>query len=394
MNETKERVVKRYIASALSYTLAVGMLHATNGDQMIATGTRSMGMGGAGLALSLGAESALMNPALLTKIEESELSTSLTLFFPSIETAAVGNDYSRSEADIYPIPSIVYAGRMGERVYGAVGVWGIAGMGVDFSDTKAGSALMKMQSNLMLMHISSPLAYRDDNGFSIGIAPILQLGVLDIEYSMMGIGGMKSSHPFDMELEAGFGARLGLTYDFDNGLTFAAVYRTPISMRYGNSGSGSDLLLEQPAEFGVGAAYRYGPHSFAFDIKRIEWNHAQGYEDFGWHGQNVYAAGYQYDAGRYSLRVGYNYARSAVRESRSHWRNYLNLLAFPATSERHFTAGFSYDISKESDIDFALVYSPLSKTGATIFEGDYIGDVDILNRHEELSFTIQWNHRF
>ncbi len=48
-------------------TLFTSVLYATNGDQMIATGTRSIGMGGVGIAMGFGAESGLINPALISK---------------------------------------------------------------------------------------------------------------------------------------------------------------------------------------------------------------------------------------------------------------------------------------------------------------------------------------
>jgi len=60
-------------------------LYATNGDQMIATGTKSMGMGGVGIAIPFGAESGIVNPALISYVESREVSGSATLFFPSID---------------------------------------------------------------------------------------------------------------------------------------------------------------------------------------------------------------------------------------------------------------------------------------------------------------------
>lgn len=387
--------MKRVIKLSLISFLSISSLYATNGDEMIATGAKSMGMGGAGIALGLGAESALQNPALLTKVNRAESAISATLFFPEIETKMLSSDYSESDSKFYLIPSGVYAKPLSDHLYGAIGVWGVAGMGVDFSDANGGSGLMKMQTNLMLMHIATPVAYRDDNGFSVGIAPIIQVGMLDIEYDRRAIiGGSKGEHPYDKDIDANFGAKLGLTYDFDNGLSVGFTYLTPIKMSYEHSGSGSDLKLQQPAEYAAGIAYRYGPHSFAFDIKDIDWDKADGYREFGWRSQTVYAVGYQYDAGEWSARVGYNYAKSAVTGKKSSWQNYLNLLGFPATAERHYTAGFSYRVNENCDIDIAAVYAPRVTKSGVIAEGGLLGDVDITNRHKELSLTIQADYRF
>ena len=223
----------------------------------------------------------------------------------------------------------------------------------------------------------------------------MQVGILDIEYERLAIvGGSKSSHPFDKDIDANVGAKLGMTYDFSNGFSVGLTYLTPVKMTYDNSEGGSDLKLEQPAEYSAGIAYRYGVHSFAFDIRDIEWNKADGYSDFGWRNQTVYAVGYQYDAGEWSARVGYNYARSAVTGEKTSWQNYLNLLGFPATAQRHYTAGFSYKVNQNCDIDFAMVYSPRVTKSGVIIEGGKLGNVDITNKHKEISFTIQADYKF
>jgi len=157
------------------------LLLATNGDQMIATGTKSMGMGGVSVATPFGAESGLANPALITYVGKSEVSGSVTLFFPDIRTKATnGGAWHDSDSDFYLMPAVQYATHLGGRAYAGLGVWGVAGMGVDFSGAPLGSGLMKMQDDLMLMNIAAPVALKE-SGLSVGIAPILQVGMLDIE---------------------------------------------------------------------------------------------------------------------------------------------------------------------------------------------------------------------
>jgi long-chain fatty acid transport protein len=100
-------------------------LQATNGDQMIATGTRSMGMGGVSVAMPFGAESGLANPALITCVEQSEISGSVTLFFPDIKTQTdLDPDYHESDSDFYLMPSVQDATHVGGAFYAGLGVWG------------------------------------------------------------------------------------------------------------------------------------------------------------------------------------------------------------------------------------------------------------------------------
>ena len=56
------------------------LLHATNGDTLIAVGAKARGMGGTGIAISHGAESTLINPALITSVENTEISFGGTVF--------------------------------------------------------------------------------------------------------------------------------------------------------------------------------------------------------------------------------------------------------------------------------------------------------------------------
>ncbi|OQX73019.1 MAG: hypothetical protein B6D59_06800, partial [Campylobacteraceae bacterium 4484_4] len=63
------------------------LLHATNGDTLIAVGAKARGMGGTGIAISHGAESTLINPALITSIENTEISFGGTIFMPDISAS-------------------------------------------------------------------------------------------------------------------------------------------------------------------------------------------------------------------------------------------------------------------------------------------------------------------
>lgn len=379
---------------SLAATLA---LHASNGDLMIATGAKSMGMGGVGIAIPFGAESGLNNPALLTSVKQSEVSGSATLFFPSIETKVDSisslpifdrkGEYQESDASFYLIPSVAYATSLGSNWYAGVGVWGIAGMGVDFSDAPAGSGLFGMQTDLMIMHIATPVAYQSGR-LSVGIAPILQVGMLDIQ--------LRGIHPYDKEWDANVGVKLGMVYDFGNGWRAGAVYKTPISMEYSaDNPLLDDMKLEQPQEYGIGFSWQSGAHTVAMDYKRIDWDKADGYKAFGWDAQDLFALGYEYRMDTWALRAGYNHAKSPIDTTGAQpLQNYLNLLGFPATSEDHYTVGATYEMGDHYSIDFAAVYSPEETKSGVIVDMKQLGNILISNKHEELSMTLQLNYRF
>jgi long-chain fatty acid transport protein len=168
-------------------------------------------------------------------------------------------------------------------------------------------------------------------------------------------------------------------------------------------------VLEQPAEYGAGIAYTMGANTFAFDYKKIKWSSAEGYSDFGWEDQNVFAFGYQYAQDNWALRAGYNYASSAVVEQSGAGQmnpafmaqsanNFFNLLCFPATAERHFTLGGSYDITEAISVDLAYVYSPTNtetfQTGAfgnTPPYGFGLTSIETSHQEDSLSFQLTFN---
>jgi len=214
MNFTK----KTFRGALLLSFFASSALYATNGDTLIGVGAKTRAMGGAGIALSQGAESTLVNPALITDVKSTEISFGGTIFMPTIKTKMSPVEH-KSDADISVIPAVAIASNVSPNTYVGVGMWGTAGMGTDF---KKYPELFKMETTLQLMQFAVPVAYKFANGLSVGVAPILQYGSLDIHYQMPAMmGGMNVG---DGQNQAfGFGVSVGATYDFKNGFKAGAV---------------------------------------------------------------------------------------------------------------------------------------------------------------------------
>jgi len=398
--------LKKLAGGAIALSLAASTsLYATNGDTMIGVGAKTRAMGGAGIAFSQGAESTLVNPALITHVKETEISFGGTIFMPDVHTditfdpdgpgpaplMTFGDD---SDADISMIPAVALASRVGDNLYIGTGMWGTAGMGTDF---RGNPGLFDMETTLQMMQFALPVAYKM-GGLSVGIAPIVQYGSLDIHYTYMGTNVGDGQHQ-----DFGFGVNLGATYDFGNGITLGAVYKSKVKMDYGDAlsaaatpfGIAVGSHLDQPAEYGIGLGWRSGPHGIAIDWKRIQWGSAEGYKQFGWKNQNVFAVGYQYDAGDWALRVGYNHGKMPITLSNgtNPARDMFNLLGFPATVENHITAGGSYVFNKNFSADFTVAYALEKKTSADI-SNMFGPGAKIENTHHQLGFSVQLNYKF
>jgi len=68
--------MKKTIKLAVVAALALGTtsVFATNGSALIGMGAKARGMAGLGIGMSHGAESALVNPALITSVKGTEVS--------------------------------------------------------------------------------------------------------------------------------------------------------------------------------------------------------------------------------------------------------------------------------------------------------------------------------
>ena len=433
MKRTSTLIKNGIVLSLLTSTL----LHATNGDNMIAVGTKARGMGGTGIAISQGAESTLSNPAMITAVEGTEISFGGILFMPNIQSGFDNAPLSTSDADTNIVPEVSIVHQINENWSIGAGMYGTAGMGVDYSNAGqmpatmgGGNVNMHMVTNLQLLQFAVPVAYKT-NGFSIAVAPILQYGNLDINYegaldasNMFGPGVMADvGSSAGLAQDFGWGWTVGASYDFKDagveGLTLGAVYKSSIKMTYEHQltnamadfvnfgifkpGQISDTL-EQPEEYGVGVSYTIQGHSIAFDYKKINWSSAEGYGDFGWEDQDVYAFGYQFAQDNWAVRAGYNYASAAASEQangntnpQAAALNFFNLLAFPATAEQHYTMGGTYQLTDAFGIDLAYVYSPENETTYDISAFKGFGARNpgsITTTHEENSVSVQLTYNF
>ncbi|HEY9190958.1 MAG TPA: porin [Sulfurovum sp.] len=397
MNTGMTRTLGKLITLSL---ITSTMLHATNGDNLIAMGAKARGMGGVGIAMSHGAESGLSNGALITNVASSEIAFGGTLFMPDIKTQFAGMPEYTSDADTNVIPEVSLAHKISENWYIGVGMWGTAGMGVDYSHVPGN---FQMVTNLQLMQFGVPIAYKT-GGLSLAVTPILQYGNLDINYFHPQLN---QSVGAGLAQDFGFGYNLGLAYDFSangvEGLTFGAMYRSAIEMDYDGQlvnaaekfllDLSSGDTLEQPEEYGVGLAYVMGQHTIAFDYKKIKWSEAKGYGDYGWDDSDVYAVGYAYTENEWTLRLGYNHADSAVTENANPTLNFFNLLGFPANAEDHYTVGATYEFTNHFSLDLAYVYA--DETSDTFdIAALGMGTDTITTSHAEDSISFQLAYKF
>jgi len=382
-------------------TITAMSLFATNGDSLIGLGAQSRGMGGVGIATYFGAENALINPALISKSTGFEFDFGATYFSPkiSINNGGASED---SSAKQNMIPEVSLSQKVDDKLSYGIGMFGSAGMGVDFRDHLSH---YNARTNLLLMKVAPSIAYKVNPQFSVGFAPVLQYGALDISFID---GGGNQFGPGTSD-DFGIGFELGASYDIDNNSRVGLVYKSSIDMKYDKqinttNGAGSRFVpaglttkltdhLEQPEEYGIGYSLDYGNYTFALDYKKVNWSKAKGYKDFGWKDQDIYALGAKYEVAGTWYSIGYNYAKSPIPDQGSTQNgrvlNTLNYLMFPATEETHYTLGYGTKLTKNLSLGLAAVIGAKNSTNVK-----NVMNQSLQTDHSENSYTLSFKYNF
>ncbi|MBN2824252.1 MAG: porin [Campylobacterales bacterium] len=383
--------MKKIIALSIA---TASLVFATNGDNMIGLGPESRALGGTGIALGMGADSVFKNPAWLVDTKGLEGMFGATLFMPTVKGKMGPGASIESKADMFMIPEISVTDHITDNLSYGFGMFGVSGMGVDYRNTY----LMNMRTNFQYMRFVPSLSY------SMGD---LRLGAgMTIAYGSLTMGATiphpTTATPTSLGSGAsedfGFGFQVGAGYHLSDMITIGAYYQSEVETEYENvfdfnfDGAYDNLKLSQPAEYGVGIAFKSGDLTVTADYRKILWSEADGYDTFGWEDQDIFALGAAYNLGDLTLRAGYNYGESPLKDigtllptTAALQQNIMfNMLGFPAFSDSHITAGFGYKMSEKLTLDVAYVYAPeVSITNAAM-------GLEASNEQNSLTFAIRY----
>jgi len=377
---------------------------ATNGTQLIGIGPTSRAMGGVGIAAPQDAISAVFaNPAGMCfgpYCPSSQFDFAGTIFMPEpkAEVTASGQTFkANSRENNYAIPAIGFSVPIGEaesRWRFGLSAYGVSGLGVDYRDTaidKPGFFFGGTQplavgtyTNTQLMKFAPTIAYQALPNLSVGTS-------FQVNYSALDLGdGSVAAYSY--------GVKLGGIYKPIDQLSIGLVYTSPQKATYNHvfdfngNGRRQNLSLEQPQEVGLGVAYEFSELGLLLETnaKWINWSDAEGFEDFDWDDQYVFAVGAQWQAiDHLFFRVGYNYAESPV-DKNDNWNGSLvgpgppdfvdvqgkslpryyyesfRVVGLPAVVEHHITAGIGYELGESLKLDFSYIHAfenELSESG-------------------------------
>ncbi len=194
--------------------LAALSAHATNGDNLIGYGPISQAMGGSGVAMGMGPESILKNPALIQTPNQFEFLFSGTYFSPTVTSGFQGGSQQTSKANTFLIPSVAFINKINDQYSFGLGAYGVSGLGVDYRGADANSGLSKMSTSLSLMKFAPSLAYSNEN-LKVGASLAIMYGTLAISYDRAPNTSVGSESPGKSET-LGYGVDLGVAYQLND----------------------------------------------------------------------------------------------------------------------------------------------------------------------------------
>ncbi|MDD2321532.1 MAG: outer membrane protein transport protein [Geobacteraceae bacterium] len=355
---------------------------ATNGMNMIGTGAVSAGMGGADVAVPAGCTAIAGNPAQLATTCNRVISLGGAFLFPGMEDTPSGGSKTENEFQVFPVPFIGYAQRIGTSRWSVgIGAFAQGGMGVDFQNVEVMPGMMPglkddLMSQVGFVRLSPTVAYNVTDKLTMGASLFAGYATLKYDFFPNTIG-----HRVKDLTSFTFSGRFGVNYQLNDKWSVGATYTTESSIDF----DGGELTTASGVKYGdvkmdgftwprqveAGVAYRATPKLLlAMDLSWINWssaiktvtvtatnpNNAEAPNTLNvpfvmeWDDQIVVAIGAEYELTEYlKIRTGYNYGNSPVSSAN------LSPL-FPALVEHHATAGFTYTWTNW-DFDFAYEHA-------------------------------------
>ena len=399
------RTLLSVAAGAMAVLLCALNGSATDGHQLIGIGALQKGTGGAGVASPKDSTWVLLNPAGLVDLER-RLDLSFEYFAPYryLEPHGLLLPNSRagrmSDDNAFPIPAMGAVFPHGQGAFG-VGLFAVNGMGVDYSRSRTIIPRLFGQNfdrrtTYGVMKLGLSYAYKFDNGWAVGATANLDFSRFRTDMLTLNFWETEGDNRWDGAF--GGGLTLGVYKKWDR-WGFGAAYTTPHWME--QFSDYKDLLTDPmnlPQTVQAGISYNVTPDvELLLDYKYINWEGVaqiaraciQG--GFGWKDQHVVKAGVNWTINpKWTVRGGVSYGNSPITEEVV----FANAL-FPAITEMHATAGFSYAITQNADIHFAFKHA-FGNTLTDNGKGDLFSVVGKGTKiHlEENSFTVEYSYKF
>ncbi len=433
--------MKKILAVSVAVTLGTPMAAmATNGYFGHGIGMKSMGMGGAGIAMAQDSLASATNPAAAA-LTGNRIDFGINLFRPNREAKVSGTTgpgptpgmfdgtYDGNETSMFLIPEFGYSRDLGNGKAVGLTVVGRGGMNTDYDKVFGlynGTNNDKPGIDLAQLYFSPTFAMKLNQDHAVGIS----LNMIYQRFKAQGLdnfAGMAADGTGDnltsgsYDSSTGFSIGLGWTGKVSQILTLGVMYTSKADMS--KFDQYSDLFAGQgdfdiPVTLGVGGAVKATPAlTVVFDVTKIYYSGvasinnsltpnllncpAMGGTDqsqclggdngpgFGWEDMTVYKLGFSWQyQNDLVLRAGFNKGKQPIPASET----FFNFLA-PGVIENHLTLGGTKTLANGAELTFAYMHA-FSKDvkGSGSIPGAFGGgDVDLSMSQDALGVAYGWD---
>ncbi len=275
------------------------------------------------------------NPALLNKLEGTQLQVGTTMLFPSRNYSGTAGQRAETKDDVFYPSTLYLSHKFSERISAGLGVFSPFGLGTDWGDSWEGRYLAT--NSEMISLTVNPVV-------SVQITPRLALAAgLDVIYVdttlernyFTGLG-------FDLRQKfsgdgTGVGFNVGAVYDLTPDLSLGVSYRSEIDVTVrgdfrisgGVLASGAKADLTLPQQVFAGLCYKgFGPLTLEAGVRWEDWSSFKELqvklengvpiraEEKNWKSTFAYNVGAKYKLTEtVSLLAGYLYGDNPVPDS-------------------------------------------------------------------------------
>ncbi len=363
-------------------------------------GQKALGMGHTGVAMTDSSEVVFFNPAGMSRLEsDTDISAGITLIDSVGKYQNEGTSTTAKTDNPIGTPvSLYYSKKYNDQIAYGLGIYTPYGNTVKWKKDWAGSHLIN-EITLKTIYVQPTISYSIDDKYSIGFGINYVNGSVEfnrnLTTSLVDANGDRSNVTINADSISSWGYNVGFLAQPIDKLSVGISYRSKVTMKargedakfksiptsmqatYTNGKFDADLVL--PAELTLGIAYDITPATtIAFDINRTYWSayksldidfaneaipdssNARNYKDV-----NIYRLGVQH-ALRSNLTI-----RGGVYVDDSPIRDGYFAPETPRNDSVGFTAGLTYEVIKNLDLDFSYLYLRFEE-----FDGSYDHIID------------------
>ena len=223
-----------------------------SGFAIFTQGASALGQADAVIAHADDPSAIFFNPALINKLEGTQVESGTTLLFPSqdFESDATGDTFSTKDDLFFP-STIFLTHKFNDKISAGLGIFSPFGLGTDWGDDWEGRYIAT-DSEMQTFNINPVVSYQivPNVAFAAGVDFLLLDATLEKNINMSAFGLPDAGQKFDGNGD-GVGFNFGVQYDITEDISFGASYRSEIDVNINDGNATFDLPSDTPPTIGA-----------------------------------------------------------------------------------------------------------------------------------------------